>query len=342
MQLELEKSNENCEFDTPHSPIPPTHYPQQATVPKLDLDLVLIGDPRDLSITTTNRSTKNQFWKKFICERLREELPNHNQNTHDDSQSKSARFETESEEDFRNKRVFNYFVIDPLDEIEKRKKGLLRILKANFEKQNMENSNEEIIDAPLAIENIEFLMDQIANLTLKLASILNQEGGNLQYDDSDFQGIQNSTKHDPIIYSGVGIRIKLENENGDYYLRITEIFENSDLDKSYKDKKITHVKCEGSIKSIKNIYEECGEDEEKFNTIISIIFRDEKQNKLTLKIDGEDSEKTVNKNIFIPSERKDLNIKDDDQVMRIATKLREAIPVSSRLEEKTKGSKALV
>lgn len=213
------------------------------------------------------------------------------------------------------------YLTSEIDEIEKRKKGLYTILKANLEKQIIGNPNEEIIDEPRAIENIEFLMDYIANLTLRLASILNQEGGSVLYDDSYFQGIQNSTKHDPIIYSGVGIRIKLEMENGECFLNITDVFENSDLDKNYKNKKITQIECEGELKSISEIYRECKNDNEKFYTKIAVIFRDPNKETLKLKINDETKERDVKKNIFIPSQRNIFNISDNSQLTTIADQI---------------------
>ena len=278
-----------------------------------------------------------------------------NQNQLDEPQSNSATLKSGSLEGSSTPRSISSYLTtekgktDETDEIEERKKRLYTILLANLEEQITKESgpeshdkinekqnttefdshsiDEEEIDVTTAENNIEFVMTQIATLTSDLASSISknenkQTGETLQSEAYDSQIIQNFSTEDPIIYSGIGIRIKLEKEGENHSLKITEVFENSDLKDEDVNKKITHVECEGNLKSISAIYEECEGHEEKFYTKIALIFRDEKQEKLTLKIEGEEQERNVVKNIFIPEDKKCLNIYDNLEVTKIANKLR--------------------
>ena len=300
---------------------------------------------------------KNNFWKTFISTRLREKLSNSNQNlsgnNEDDSNqdkpdnpSLSSYSALESENSLAlltSRSTIPYSKEE--DEIEIRKIGLYTILdtilKTNLEKQSTTESDppsidEEDIYTKTTEENMETIINHIATYTSDLASSIskdenNQTVENLQSEAYDSQIIQNFSTEDPIIYSGIGIRIKLEDENGEYSLKITEVFENSDLKDEDVNKKITHIKCGDELKSITAIYEDCKGDDEKFYTKIALIFRDEKQEKLTLKIEGEEQERNVVKNIFIPEDKKGLNIYDNSQMTKIANKLRAPRQISSQL-----------
>ena len=240
------------------------------------------------------------------------------------------------------------------DETEERKKRLYEILLANLEEQitkklNSSLNNENLGQTTDEEENtaemnetdattiFDTVMDYIVTYTPDLDSSISEVGNNQtgeahQSEPLDPQKTQNSSTDDPIIYSGIGIRIKLEKEeSGEYFLRITEVFKNSGLKDEDVNKKITHVECEGNLKSISAIYEECEGHEEKFYTKIALIFRDEKQEKLTLKIEGEEQERNVVKNIFIPEDKKGLNIYDNLEVTKIANKLRAPRQISSQL-----------
>lgn len=239
------------------------------------------------------------------------------------------------------------------DETEERKKRLYEILLANLEEQitkklnsslNNENSGQTTDEKENTAEMNETdattifdtVMDYIVTYTPDLDSSIsevgnNQTGETYQYEASDPQTTQNSSTDDPIIYSGIGIRIKLEKEErGEYFLRITEVFENSDLHETEDvDKKITHVEFKGNLKSISAIYGDCEGDEKKFYTEIAFIFRDRNENKLKLRIN--DEEKIINKNIFIPEERTVLNVTNYSQMTKIAEKLKEQRPNFSQL-----------
>ena len=303
---------------------------------------------------------EKQFWQTFISTRLREKPSNPNQNlpgnNEDDlsqdelftgSNPNSPTLESGSLEGPSTPRST---LSDPQqeEEIEKRKKGLYAILMDILKNQSPIKSEsgskdgeiymEEIYieegDKEVAKDNLEAVMAHIANYTLNLLSSISQTEGAPTSEAFDTQITQNSSNDDPIIYSGIGIRIKLEKEeNGECSLKITEVFENSGLHKTNDvNKKITQVECEGKLKSITAIYEDCKGYEEKFYNKISVIFRDENQEKLTLKID--DEEKTVGKNIFIPEDKKGLNIYDNSQMTKIAEKLKEQRQTFGQLSPK--------
>ena len=265
---------------------------------------------------------RNDFLLNFICTRSRKKSPRN------DADSFSQ------EDEIEKRRIGLYTILDT-------------ILKTNLEKQitkesNPISKNEEEIDAKTAENNIETVMDYIATYTSNLASSISknenkQTGETLQSEASDPQTTQNFSTEDPIIYSGIGIRIKLENENGEYFLRITEVFENSDLKDEDVNKKITHIKCGDDFKSIGEIHRECGGDDEKFYTKIALIFRDENQKTLSLKIEGE--EKTVEKKIFIPEDKTVLNVTNNSQMTKIADKLRASRQNFSQLTTFTRGER---
>jgi hypothetical protein len=237
------------------------------------------------------------------------------------------------------------YLTSEIEEIEKRKKILYAILQKNLTNQrsNEKESNktidpsdavasnetedpkEEIIDTNVTKANIETVMNHIATYTSNLASsILKVKNGQEETPEASApqsqqsQSFQNSSTDDPIIYSGIGIRIKLENENEECFLKITEIFKNSGLDEDDVNKKITHIEYEGNLKLISDIYKECGNNDEIFYTKIAVIFRDSNKETLNLKIEGEDQQRDVKKNIFIPSQRNIFNISDNSQLTKIA------------------------
>ena len=244
------------------------------------------------------------------------------------------------------------YLTSEIEEIEERKKILYTILQNNLIKNltnqrsnerenkntidpsNTEYSNEaedpkeEIIDTNVTKTNIEIVMNHIATSTSNLApSILKVKNGQEEAPEASdpesqqSQSVQNPLNADPIIYSGIGIRIKLENKNEECFLNITEVFENSGLDQGDVNKKITHIECEGNLKLISDIYKECENDDEKFYTKIAVIFRDPNKETLKLKINNETEQRDVKKNIFIPSQRNIFNISDNSQLTKIAEQI---------------------
>ena len=341
------KGFQDLELQPP--PPPPANEVLQTSnkVPILNLDEI---DKKPQPILRTQEE-KNNFWQTFISTRLREKPTNSNQNSprNDDedpnqnqlderSQPSSSTSESESLEE-----PSTFYSKEEEDEIKKRRIGLYTILLANLEEQitkklnsslNNENSgqitdeeeNTAEMNATNATTIFDTVMDYIVTYTPDLDSSISEVGNNQtgethQSKPLDIQTTQNSSTDDPIIYSGIGIRIKLEKEErGEYFLRITEVFDNSDLKKEDVDKKITQIECEGNLKSISDIYTECGSDDEKFYTKIAVIFRDPNKT-LRLKIEGEDQERDVKINIFIPRQRNIFDIKDNSQLTKIAQEI---------------------
>jgi hypothetical protein len=132
---------------------------------------------------------------------------------------------------------------------------------------------------------------------------------------------------DPIIYCGVGIRMKLETEiidsKEEYYLEIVDIFRDSALDKEkHMNKRISEVAIKKSddsyeYQSITSIFEEC-KDIDKFYAKISSIFHDPSEEKIGLKFKGEHEGEEYEgeeyaKKIFRPEGKESIkleNIKD--------------------------------
>lgn len=329
-------------------------FQASSIIPSLKLDELAENIPQTIP---REQEEKKQFWQTFISTKLRERPSNFNQNSprNNEDNSNQDQLDTRPQSsspplEFNTVLIFPYSTIQPtkIDEIEERKRKLYTILKINLEKQsttksesdskyeeeNKEEENKAEMNAENAKTTIETVMEYIATCTSDLASSISkvenkQTEGAHQSEASDSQMIQNSSNEDPIIYSGIGIRIKLEKEGENHSLKITEVFKNSGIDQGDVNKKITHVKYEGKLKSISAIYGDCGGDEEKFYTKIALIFRDEKQEELTLKID--DEEKTVGKNIFIPEDKTVLNVTKNSQMTKIAEKLREQRQTFSQL-----------
>ena len=105
------------------------------------------------------------------------------------------------------------------------------------------------------------------------------------------------SKAQPPVYFGVGIKTTLEDIEGQKFLKITDIFEKSNLDKSNKDKFITHLNCklgddtvaqEYSITDIFNKFKDANSAtaQEK----IDKIFRDISQTSIKFKISTDTSQ----------------------------------------------------
>jgi hypothetical protein len=125
---------------------------------------------------------------------------------------------------------------------------------------------------------------------------------------------------DPIIYCGVGIRMKLETEKigekEEYYLEIVDIFRDSALDKEkHMNKRISKVAIKKSdneyeYQSITSIFKECN-DIDKFYAKISSIFHDPSEEKIGLKFkDGESLGEEYTKKIFRPQERSSIKLEN--------------------------------
>jgi hypothetical protein len=153
----------------------------------------------------------------------------------------------------------------------------------------------------------------------------------------DSKEIQEEIK-DPIIYCGVGIRMKLETEKiGDkeeYYLEIVDIFDDSALDdEKHMNKKISEVKIkklDNSYKyqSITSIFEECN-DIDKFYAKISSIFHDPSEEKIGLKFkDDESLGGEYTKKIFRPQERSSIKL---ENIMDVNNSLNSIRPKSTQL-----------
>jgi hypothetical protein len=128
-------------------------------------------------------------------------------------------------------------------------------------------------------------------------------------------------KAEPPVYFGVGIKTELEDVKGQKFLKITEIFSNSNLSKEkqddvdYTNQFITHLFCklendteikEYSINYIFNKFKDQDPDtaQEKFDEKIDQIFRDISQTFIKFKISADTSQPpspegvTINKIIF--------------------------------------------
>jgi hypothetical protein len=111
---------------------------------------------------------------------------------------------------------------------------------------------------------------------------------------------------DPIVYKGVGIRLELCKEENEISLKITEIFGNSNFEMEDLYKKITHIQKENSLVSVKDIFEQSNNIEKQFYDEIAKIFRDPTQSKLQLQIKGEENQREIDKKIFDPREKKEV------------------------------------
>jgi hypothetical protein len=106
-------------------------------------------------------------------------------------------------------------------------------------------------------------------------------------------------KAEPPVYFGVGIKTELEDVKGQKFLKITEIFSNSNLSKEkqddvdYTNQFITHLFCklendteikEYSIAEIFKSFEKTANQQEKFDEKIDQIFRDLEESSIKFKI----------------------------------------------------------
>ena len=143
---------------------------------------------------------------------------------------------------------------------------------------------------------------------------------------------------DPIIYCGVGIRMKLETEiidgEEEYYLEIVDIFHDSALDdEKHMNKKISEVKIKKldnsyEYQSITSIFEECN-DIDKFYAKISSIFHNPSEEKIGLKFKDEKSlGGEYTKKIFRPQERSSIKL---ENIMDVNNSLNSIRPKSTQL-----------
>jgi len=143
-----------------------------------------------------------------------------------------------------------------------------------------------------------------------------KESDFLALDDSDIKEMQ-----DPIIYCGVGIKMRLETQEIDgeekHYLKIVEIFEDSALNENeHLNKKISEVLIKQSdnidkYQSITDILKECDNNKDKFYVKISSIFRNPSEEKIGLKFQDEESlNREYEKKLFQPDKRKSMNLED--------------------------------
>jgi hypothetical protein len=142
---------------------------------------------------------------------------------------------------------------------------------------------------------------------------------------------------DPIIYCGVGIRMKLETEiidGKEYYLEIVDIFDDSALDKEkHMNKKISEVKIKKldnsyEYQSITSIFKECN-DIDKFYAKISSIFHNPSEEKIGLKFKDEKSlGGEYTKKIFRPQERSSIKL---ENIMDVNNSLNSIRPKSTQL-----------
>jgi len=143
-----------------------------------------------------------------------------------------------------------------------------------------------------------------------------KESDFLALDDSDIKEMQ-----DPIIYCGVGIKMRLETQEIDgekkHYLKIVEIFEDSALNENeHLNKKISGVLIKQSdnsdkYQSITDILKECDNNKDKFYVKISSIFRNPSEEKIGLKFQDEESlNREYEKKLFQPDKRKSMNLED--------------------------------
>jgi len=122
----------------------------------------------------------------------------------------------------------------------------------------------------------------------------------------------------PIVYYGVGIKMRLETETKDevpqYSLKVIGIFKNSALNQDDMDKKIKAVNVDGEYKSITSIFEESNGDLEKFFSKISSIFYD--PNSDIIKLEFEDkSLKEYTKKLFCSDSLSSVDLDNSKDVV---------------------------